>query len=260
MRARRLAGLVIAVWALSAPVAVAGDEPEKQQASSQAPKRNADFLFGRPKGLLGVRGSWVFAGAGSDIFDFVTRHLTLDKKDFNSPGLAADVGFALTSRTDVQVGFELSRVSRGSEYRDYVDNRLQPIEQTTELNTTHIVGSLRYALKPKGQEISRLAWIPNRFVPYAGAGGGVIFYQFRQTGDFVDFQDLSVFPESFRSQGWAPAVHVFGGVDVKLHRALYATLQARYSKAAGELGSDFIDFDPIDLSGFRLSAGINVLF
>jgi hypothetical protein len=115
-------------------------------------------------------------------------------------------------------------------------------------------------LKPKGHDVSRLAWIPNRLVPYVGAGGGVTHYQFKQNGDFVDFQDLSVFPDSFRASGWTPTAYVFGGVDVKLYRALYGTMQARYTKAAGKLGSDFIDFDPIDLSGFHVSAGINVLF
>jgi hypothetical protein len=259
MRAVRLAGFLAASLSLTVP-AFAGDEPEKQQSSSTPPNRRADFLFGPPKGSIGIRGSWVFATAGSDIFDFVTRHLTLDKQDFNSPGFAADVSIGVTARADVQVGFELNRVQHGSEYRDFVDNRLQPIEQTTALNAMHLVGSLRYALTPKGHEVSRLAWIPNRVVPYVGAGGGVTYYQFRQNGDFVDFQDLSVFPDAFRSQGWTPTAHVFGGVDVKLYRALYGTVQGRYTKSAGKLGADFIDFDPIDLSGFRVSAGINVLF
>jgi hypothetical protein len=49
-------------------------------------------------------------------------------------------------------------------------------------------------------------------------------------------------------------------VDVKLYRALYGTVEGRYMYAHGKLNSDFIDFDPIDLSGFRVSAGINVLY
>lgn len=260
-----LAGFVVAS-ALLFPAGAGASGPEdrqqqqERQTSAQVPNRSADFLFGRPRASVGIRGNWLFASAGSDIFDFVTRHLTLDKKDFNSPGFSGDFGFSITPRLEVGGGFEINRVEHGSEYRDYVDNRLQPIEQTTRLNAAHIVGSVRYALVPRGTAISRLAWIPSRVVPYVGAGGGVIHYEFRQTGDFVDFQDFSVFPESFRSTGWTPAAHVYGGVDVHLYRALYGTVQGRYTKAAGQLGSDFVDFDPIDLSGFRLSAGINVLF
>jgi hypothetical protein len=37
------------------------------------------------------------------------------------------------------------------------------------------------------------------------------------------------------------------------------TIDARYTWASGNLGPDWIDFDPIDLSGLRLSAGFNFI-
>jgi hypothetical protein len=260
---RYLAGIVIAsCFVLSAPAAsvVAARQQQDQQSTTRQPDRRADFLFGRPRASIGIRGSWVFASAGSDLFDFVTRQLTLEKEHFNVPAFAADVAFAITPRFDVEAGVELTRMSQPSEYRDFVDNNLLPIEQTTALNTTQVMGGVRYALTPRGREVSRLAWVPNRFVPYVGAGAGVMFYQFRQSGDFVDFVDNSIFFDSFRSQGWAPTAHAFGGVDIQMYRGLYVTVQGRYTKAAGDLGSDFIDFEPIDLSGFRVSGGINIMF
>jgi hypothetical protein len=92
------------------------------------------------------------------------------------------------------------------------------------------------------------------------AGAGVMHFDLQQAGDFVDFVDLSVFNDVFRSRGWTPTAHAGAGVDVKLMRRLYATIDGRYLWAAGDLGSDWIDFDKIDLAGFRMSAGINVLF
>lgn len=263
-KAARLAGVVFTSCLVLAgvPSAAAADpgQQREDQASAPPPNRSADFLFGRPRATIGVRGSWVFASAGSDIFDFVTRQLTLDREDFNAPGFAADVAIALTPRLDAQVGWEMSRMEQGSEYRDFVDNDLRPIEQRTALRTQHVFGSVRYALTPRGHEVSRLAWVPRRVIPYVGAGAGLMFYRFQQTGDFVDFVDFSVFQDSFRSQGWAPTAHAFGGVDLQIYRGLYATVQGRYTKAAATLDDDFIDFDPIDLSGFRVSAGINLLF
>jgi hypothetical protein len=246
----------------------AASEPQRQTAQGantssaqpQEPQRRADFLFSRPKGSVGLRGGWVFASAGSDLFDFVTRQLTIDKKDFNTPGVGGDVAFALTSRLDAQAGFEWNKMSKRSEYREFVDNQSLPIEQSTSLKTIHVGGSLRYMLTPRGREVSRLAWVPNRVVPYIGAGAGLIYYDFQQTGDFVDFVDLSVFADVFRSKGWAPSAHALGGVNIQIHRGLYGTVEGRYTKASGKLSSDFIDFDPLDLSGFRMSAGINVLF
>ena len=93
--------------------------------------------------------------------------------------------------------------------------------------------------------------MPNTVVPYVGAGGGAHWYRLRQQGDFVDYVDLSVFTDVFESSGWTPSAHVFGGADIKVHRRLYVTVEARYQWAAGDLGPDWIDFDPIDLSGLR---------
>jgi opacity protein-like surface antigen len=219
-----------------------------------------DFFFTPPVGSLGLRGNWVFARAGSDIFGFLTRQLTLDRGDFRAPGLAADLGIAISPRLDVVVGFEFASVSPASEYRDYVDNNRQPIEQTTRLSTMHLTGSVRYALTPRGQAVGRLAWVPRRVVPYVGAGGGLAWHRFAQRGDFVDFVDLSVFQDSFTSSGWSPAALGYAGVDLQLYRRLFAAIEGRYVWSSATLGRDFVDFDPIDLAGFRTSVGISVLF
>ena len=55
-------------------------------------------------------------------------------------------------------------------------------------------------------------------------------------------------------------MHLFGGTDVKLYRALFLSVEGKYVWANAELARDFIDFDPIDLAGFKLSTGINVFF
>ena len=40
---------------------------------SPAAQTSPDFLFGSPKGMIGVRSGWVFASANSDLFTFVQR-------------------------------------------------------------------------------------------------------------------------------------------------------------------------------------------
>jgi hypothetical protein len=107
--------------------------------------------------------------------------------------------------------------------------------------------------------VGNFAWVPNSVVPYVGGGGGALWYRLEQVGDFVDFVDRSVFTDVFRSEGWAPTGHVFGGVEVRVARRLFLTFDGRYIWATPTLGREFIDFDPIDLSGFRTSAGVNIV-
>jgi hypothetical protein len=243
--------LILALLATGTASAQSGQDPR--------PRPAPDFLFGRPDGTIGIRGSFVSSRAGSDWYDFVTDQLTLERKDFNSAGFGTDVGITLNSRLDVVIGFDYSQATRNSEYRRYVDNNRLPIEQETLTRNAAISGGLKFALSERGREVGRLAWVPRKVVPFAGAGGGAMWFQVRQNGDFVDYVDLSVFTDVFESKGWAPTAHVFGGVDVRVLRRAYVTFDARYIWASGDLGPDWIDFDPIDLSGFRLSAGINFI-
>lgn len=220
----------------------------------------ADFLFGRPKATLGLRAGWVVPRERSDLYDFVQDQLTIDRGAFRGPTFAADLGITVTDRLDMVAGFEFTRKAIPSEYRDFVDNNLLPIEQTSELRQNFLTASLRFALTPRGQRAGSFAWVPSRVFPYVGAGGGVVFWRFLQYGDFVDFQDFGVFTDSFRAEGTSPIGHVFGGADVQLYKRLFFTMEGRYVWASGTLGDDFIGFDPLDLSGFRASAGVNVVF
>ena len=102
-------------------------------ARQAAAQPSPDFLFGSPKGMIGVRSGWVFASAKSDLFTFVQRHLTVDRKDFNAPAIGVDVEAAITPRLSAVVGFDFARTSKNSEYRDFVDNQRLPITQTTRL-------------------------------------------------------------------------------------------------------------------------------
>ncbi len=221
-----------------------------------------DFLFGSPKGMIGVRTGWLFASANSDLFTFVQRHLTVDRKDFNAPAIGMDVEIAMGPRFSAIGGFDLSHSNKDSEYRDFVDNQRLPITQTTELTELNLSGSVKFAITPRGREISSRAFIPAAVTPYVGAGAGIMRYRFLQYGDFIDVDSANsaIFTDTFRSSGWTPTAHVFGGVDVRVYKRLYLSGEGRYLWSSGKPGRDFIDFDPIDLAGFKATAGVHYMF
>ena len=230
-------------------------------APAAAQTTSPDFLFSKPKGAVGVRGGLLFASADSDLFAFVQDHLTLDRKDFNAPAIGLDVDLAVTPRASAVIGFDFSKAGKLSEYRRFAENG-RPITQETTLREMNLSGSVKFALTPRGREISSRAWIPAAVTPYVGAGAGVLHYQFVQFGDFVDVDTaaLDIFTATLRSSGWAPSGHVFGGVDVKVWKRLYLSGEGRYLFSRATPDRDFGSFDSIDLAGFKASAGVHYMF
>jgi opacity protein-like surface antigen len=265
---QRLRGLLVSVTALVllASPAFAGEQDHSSSASSSA-QRSApppDFLIGRPHVVIAARASWFMPRANSDFYDQVTNDLTLEKSDFNSGAFAFEGGYRATDRVDLSFGVDWSGMSQPSEDRNEEEllpnGSRVPIQQTTELHQTNFTASAKFALIPRGHAVSRLAWIPNAFVPYVGAGAGMGKFSVRQNGDFVDFVDHHIFTDTFSSEGWAPIVHVFGGTDIQMYKRLMLTIEGRYSWSHADLDADFVGFEPIDLGGLHLGAGIQFVF
>ena len=253
---RILPCVAVAHLVLSSGIALAQAAAEQ---TIQAPTRQ-DFLFGRPRGWVGARGTWLMPRADGDLFMFVRDQLTIERNDFSTPAIEGELGFAITPRLSGAAGVEFSRQTVGSEYRRFIDNFGLPIHQTTALSQTNISGSVRFHLREQGRSISRLAFVPRSVLPYLGAGAGVLYYEFVQRGDFVDFVTLRVFPDVFRSEGWAPSAHVFGGTDFRVWRGVLVGIEGRYVWSHSGLDSDFVGFDGIDLDGFRMSSGLRIMF
>jgi hypothetical protein len=229
-------------------------------AAAQQGGAGPDFFFGQPRRAVGLRGHVTFARARSDWYDFVTDQLTLDRNDFRGAGIAGDVSVGLAPRLDLVLGADFASAATGSEFRHFVDNNRLPIEQTTRLRQVALTAGVRVAVAERGRSLSSFAWVPHRVVPYVGGGGGLLWYQVQQYGDFVDFQDLSVFTDVIESAGWTPAGYVNAGADVHLTGRFYVTVDGRYLWASPTLDAPWRSFEPLDLAGFRLSTGLNIVF
>src|SRR4029434_6021435 len=87
---------VLVTLFLAAPVRA--DEGQSQ------PNATPDFLFGRPRGSIGIRGGWTIGRAASDWYHFVTDQLTLTNRDFNRPAIGTEGTVTLTRRLDLVFG------------------------------------------------------------------------------------------------------------------------------------------------------------
>jgi hypothetical protein len=249
MLARSLSGPLAAALAVSLPLALPAQ-----------PALGDGFLFGSPRASLVLRTGYARPTAGSDVFSFVREHLTIDRNGFSASTFSGEVAVRATPRVAFVFGVGASARSVHSEYRDWVDNNDLPIEQSTLLRRVPITVGVRYHLAPPGRSLSRLAWVPTRYVPYVAAGVGRTYYLFKQTGDFVDYQTLDVFYTEMKSSGWAPSAYAAAGFDYAMSARLGLVTELRYDASRAPLSNDFRGFDRIDLSGLAATAGLAIRF
>jgi len=231
-----------------------------RRAAAQESSGNG-FLFGAPNVSLSVRMGYAMPSAGSDLFSFVTKELSLKKSDFAGFTYGFDVAMPLRPQLEIVLSGDFDETSTKSDYREWQDNAGLPIEQTTTFSRQALTANIRYYLRPYGRSLSRLAWVPTNHAPWISAGIGRTHYRFHQTGDFVDFaNNNSVFGDTYVSSGWGFTPQVAAGVDWSLGQRVAVTTQARYLWGKADLGADFSGFSPIDLSGFGLTGGLTIRF
>lgn len=230
-----------------------------QQRPVRPPQGGPGFLFHTPRVTWGIRGGFNVRSASSGVYDSVTTWLTLNKRDFNAFSVASDLGVTVAGPLELVLGGGYTARRAQSEFRDYVDQNDQPITQSTALRTVPLTLAARLYLTSRGRQIGRFVWIPTRIMPYIGVGTGVMGYWFEQKGSFVDFADLSIFTDTFRSHGWAPLGMALAGADYSLGSRLFVNADVRYIRANAALHGQFVNFtDGIDLSGVQFSMGLHV--
>ncbi|MFV2007223.1 MAG: outer membrane protein, partial [Longimicrobiales bacterium] len=135
-----------------------------------------------------------------------------------------------------------------------------PIFQTTEFTRVPVTANVKVYLADRGRSVSRFAWIPSKVAPYVGGGVGIVWYEFVQDGEFVDFNNLDIFSDRLSSSGTSATGQVFGGVDLSLGGIWVLTGEGRYSFGSVQMDEDFVGFDNIDLNGLQMTVGIGVRF
>lgn len=218
------------------------------------------YLFNQPRVTLKFETGYGFARASGDIYDFITTEHTLDRRDFDSPYIGGEIAIRVTNQLDLALGVGYQQTSKQSEFRDWVDADLLPIQQVTELEQIPLTASLRYFPLDRGQKVGRFAWIPRKYTPFVSAGAGVVQYSLQQFGDFVDYDTEEIFSDDFRTDDSAFMAQAGAGLNISLTQQILFSFEGRYRWSSGDLEGDFVGFDPIDLNGVQLIGGLAVRF
>lgn len=290
IRPRRfLLAALLPLLALGVAPPVSGQE---LPAAFGEPDPDPDFLFQRPIFSIGLRGGLFLHGAGSDLFDFTEERLTIDRCNilivdpcaYRGSTLGIDAAIWIGSRLEISIDLDKSWVRIDSEYRDYVEENGtaegRPIQQSTRLfQGPSISVGLRYFLKDRGQQVGRFVWVPTRWNAFVGGGIGKSSHDLTLWGDFIqeyaydwdrgmDVPCLEhpngcvITTDKFDSEGYVFTPFLATGVEIRLTPHTALMVEGRYNWGSHRLGGDFAtDFlEPLDLSGARITVGINYAY
>lgn len=273
LRARpRYRLLALSLVAVLLPGAAFAQNPNR---GDYTPRHGPDFLIGPPHVTLSLRGGMLFPRANSPLFSRAFSELSMPgdtarrfkRADLDAPSLTGELAI-WTPRADITVSLGYARASKMVEYRYWADADDLPIQYWTRFAQVPLTVSLKAYLLPRGRQVGRFAYIPNRYQPYIGLAGGTVYHRYRESGDFINFTNtnLPVYNTNYESTGWSPTVQLLGGSEIGLTRRANLQVEVRYGWATGHLASEFPALAPapasripshadIDLAGLQTTIG-----
>jgi hypothetical protein len=220
------------------------------------------FLFKRPNGSFVIRAGYEAANTQSQPFTVAREQTTLGPRSFDGFNLGLDLNFVLTNHVDFVTTFDASTRTNTAEYREWEENG-QPIVHQSTLDRAALGAGFRFNPLGRGRQISNLAFIPAKLVPYVGATAGMMWYDFTQKGDFVEVVDDStgnIFSDELRSWHYNVMAQAFTGLERRLNARWSVVGETRYTQSSARLVKDYAGLGDIQLSGLAFTLGATVRF
>jgi len=201
-------------------------------------------------GGLDLRAGAFFPRADSNLFTDDSELYTVKKSDWK--GFSGGAEYSLNLGRQVELGFHIDGYGRtlDTEYRDFERPGGRPITQTLKLTTAPVGVTLRFV--PGGRHGA---------TPYIGGGVDVVYYEYEEFGDFIDFQDpdLNIISDDFIDKGAAFGAHAVAGLRIPINHDFAITAEGRYLWSKANMGEDFRG-NKIDLGGPSAFVGLHISF
>ena len=206
----RLRGLLVSCAALALLASAGLCAAPKTRGQFIDPARLRHRLLtscsGRPRGSVGVRGSMLFASAGSDIYDFMTESWRSRSRTSTRGSFGAELGVNVSPRLDVIGAMDLNGDQQVVGLSRWEDNRGSADSADDRAQTDELYGVTRSSRCCRAAgPISRLAWIPRHDRALRRRGWRLRQVQIQAERRLRGLrQRQPVFTDTFTSRGWAP--------------------------------------------------------
>lgn len=194
-------------------------------------------------GLFSPSGDSEFWDDNEDIF-------TGEAGDLEDASFSADLYWPRNERVGVLFSVGAYQGSQSQAYRDYTDDLGRDVRHRTRLSLAPVTAAFVVNLAGKDAGVR----------PYVGAGAGFYWWEYRESGDFIDFDAEEIFQETYEADGVALGYFLVAGLEIPVRKNWSIFAEARWTKAEDDLNGPLEDFGEIDLGGREVSAGVSWKF
>jgi hypothetical protein len=216
-----------------------------------------------PQNMFQFRLGGFFPSGGGDFWRESEQVFTLDTSDFQGFIFGMSYVADLNNYIDLGVNVDFYGQTVTSSYRAWADQNGIPFLHDSELTEVPLTVDVRFL--PIGrfaERGKRGQYKVARPVPYLGLGIGMNFWEYEETGDFLDFtyEPPVPFLASFHDDGVAFEWHALAGVEIPLSPFGSLLFEGRYSWCKATLSQDFSGLGDIDLGGGSIYGGFGFRF
>ena len=240
------AGRILGVAAVAALFVPATADAQIRRVASNDGRQ----AIGITIGYFGARGE--DSRVADDVLLANLESLAFEIKDFNTVPIGGEwlVGLSDYLEAGVGVGYQSRTVP--SVYRDFVNEDDSEIAQDLKLRIIPVTATVRFL--PVGRS--------GAVQPYVGAGVGILNWRYSEAGEFVDFNDDSIFRARYVANGTALGPVVLAGLRAPVGDAMTIGGELRYQRAKGDTKADETGLlgKKIDLGGWSANLGFHFRF
>ena len=192
------------------------------------------------------------ARVADDVLLANLESLAFDISDFNTGTIGGEWLIGLNNYIEAGLGVGYQRRTVPSVYRDFVNENDTEIAQDLKLRVIPFTGTVRFL--PAGRNGS--------FQPYVGGGIAALNWRYSEAGEFVDFDDDSIFRARYVANGTAIGPVFLAGIRGPVGDALTLGGELRYQRAEGDTNRAETGLlgDKIDLGGWAANFAIHFRF
>lgn len=184
----------------------------------------------------------------SDLWDVNLENLAFDKSDMLGTYLGAELEFFMGRYFSFALEGGYYHQDVFTEYKEFEHEDGTPIYHDLSLKIASMEADLK--IYPLGHR--RL------FNPFIGGGIGLYTWKYIQGGEFIDFEEMTVFEGEAHTKTTTIGFNAKGGFVYRFRRSMGISFEARYVYLKGQQSSLFEGFNKLDLSGLTLNIGVQL--